>query len=124
MKVINKIASVLAAYKNCEKSDNKEWLEKHYQELKNLTFEYLPSGGGFDGHMEIDLEESTPDKIVIYYEFHFMDEEGYYTHWSDFTSTVTPSFVWGVNIQTTGSSDLDEVEYVEERLHYELTREV
>jgi hypothetical protein len=38
------------------------------------------------------MESSTPDKLVFNTSFHHMDENGYYTGWTDHNIIVTPTF--------------------------------
>lgn len=124
MKVIEKIARTLVAYKNCEKSNNKEWFEKHYETLKDLTFQYLPTGSGFDGQINVNIEDSTSEKIVIDYEFHHMDEYGSYSYWGNYRSVATPSFVFGLSLKTTGGKYTEDREYVDEVLYEHLIKEI
>lgn len=124
MKVIEKIAQTLTAYKNCEKSGNPLWFDKHYDSLQKLTFEYLPTGSGFDGQINVNIEDSTSEKIVIDYEFHHMDEYGSYSHWGNYRTIAKPSFIFGLNLNTTGGKYTEDREYVEEVLYQHLIKEL
>lgn len=98
MKFYEFCAMKLSAIRNCQKSGNTEWLEKHTEDLENACKQYLPSGSGFDCGTEFDLHESNPDEcLVFYFDWHRMDEHGCYDGWQTFRVNVTPAF-HGVNI--------------------------
>ncbi len=96
------IAHTLDAYKRCIETDNKEWEEKHEQRIKELIDE-LPHGSGLDGTWKIDLEKSNDSKLILYMQYHCMNQDGYYDGWVDFTLKVTPSLAFGINLQITGN---------------------
>lgn len=100
MKVYQQIARELQAAKICEK----EYSDAAIEKLKRLQEEYLPYGSGIDSGCEIDIEKSTPDKIVITFGFHHMDENGYYDGWTEHKAIVTPSLSWEFNLQITGKN--------------------
>ncbi len=60
--------------------------------------EHLPSGSGIDSGCKIDLNKSTPEKMVFSVPFHHMDENGYYCGWTTYILTVKPSFWQGFEI--------------------------
>lgn len=64
------------------------------QTLKTIQFEIdkLPHGSGIDGTNSLDIDLSTPDKLVFKIPYHHMDENGFYAGWDDFKIIVTPSF--------------------------------
>ena len=72
------------------------------RELAKLVA-HLPSGSGFDKGTALLLDKSKPDKLVFQTGFHHMNEQGYYERWTDHTVTVTPSFIFGMNISVSGS---------------------
>jgi len=84
----------LVAYKNSHcflHSVNEEWKAKHLERLEVLE-DMLPSGSGFDSGCKINVEASSKDKIVFSFEYHHMNEDGYYVGWTNYIVTVTPAF--------------------------------
>ncbi len=61
----------------------------------------LPSGSGIDSGTKIDASESNDNKIVLLCDFHHMDENGYYSGWTNHKVIITPAFN-GINIRITG----------------------
>jgi len=90
--LIAKIAQLITAIDNCEKSGNQEWKLKHQSNLELMVDQKLPSGSGFDRGTEIDLDKSTDSKVVFNTSFHHMDKHGYYGEWLDYVVTVIPTF--------------------------------
>lgn len=86
----------IAAYNQC----NKEWKDKAEDRINDIS-EFLPHGSGIDGKCEIDLIQSKENRIVFFFEYHHMDENGYYCGWTEHNVIVTPKF-GGFDIQITG----------------------
>lgn len=78
-------------------------------QVKKIADSYLPHGSGLDG--QIIVESITDKKIVIFCEFHHMNENGFYTKWTDHTVVVTPSFD-DIGIRITGKNLNDIKEYL------------
>ena len=102
MKLFSKIANLLLAAENCDKSNNAEWSTKHRQTIRELVKEHMPSGAGFDAGTSLDEEGSKPEKLVFNAPFHHMDENGFYDGWTDHLIIVTPSLVSGYALKITG----------------------
>ncbi len=96
----------IAAYNQC----NKEWKDKAEDRINELCKE-LPHGSGIDGKCEIDLVQSTENKIVFFFEFHHMDENGYYCGWTEHNLIITPNF-GNFNMRITGKNKNDIKEYL------------
>lgn len=80
--LVNALSEALEEYQRNGKSDRVQQLES-----------FLPHGSGIDSGTKIDLDKSKPDKIVLKFDFHHMDENGFYDGWStDWTATITPTF--------------------------------
>lgn len=90
MKLYQKIASTLQARYNS--TDWSEWWEKHNETLKNIEREYFPSGSGFDGFCHISKDNFDPKKITILFEYHIMNDGGYYDGWITLALYITPTF--------------------------------
>lgn len=97
-----KIASLLHAIKNCEKSGNDEWRDRHSDTIDAITSRYFPSGSGFDSGSILDRTESTPDRLVIRADFHHMDENGSYDGWTYHRVIIAPSLAFGFTVRVTG----------------------
>lgn len=89
--VAAKIASLIIAIRNCERSGNLEWQSRHAATLEQLRKEYLPSGSGFDCGTQIDAR-ATESEIILFADYHYMDPEGYYGGWDAFQISVRPTF--------------------------------
>lgn len=96
-KLYQELALKLNAISNCIDSDNQVWLSNHIEDIKNLN-QFLPSGSGFDSGSMVNLELSQDNKIVIDSSYHLMDQFGFYSHWVDFTITVTSCLMSGFNL--------------------------
>ena len=97
-----RLAGTIQARLNCIQNNNREWEENHEETINNII-KSLPHGSGIDGVTKIDLDKSTPDKIIIYSEYHCMNENGYYDGWVDFTITIKPSLQFGIDLNITGN---------------------
>jgi hypothetical protein len=121
--VYQQIASTLQAIENCRKTDNKEWLAKHEQRLRNLVAERMPRGSGFDNGTFL-FDRSTPNKLMFSTSYHHMDEYGGYDGWTGHTVTVTPSLAFGFEIKINGRDRNDIKEYIAEEFDTALRKEV
>jgi hypothetical protein len=97
------LAKAVGSLKRCQaaQTDNPEWIEKHSNAIAELC-EALPSGSGFDNGTEINLDESTGDKLVFCTSFHHMDEGGCYDGWTEHRVILTPSFELSFHMRITG----------------------
>ena len=96
------LATRIDAFHRCAETDNAEWYEKHLDAILAMV-DYLPHGSGIDGDTRIDLERSNGNKIIITSQYHAMDDNGYYDGWIDFTITVKPSLMFGIELNITGN---------------------
>ena len=119
----SELASKVCAMRNCEKTGNAEWRDKHEDAIADLCREYLPSGGGFDAGSHIDLDDSHAEKLVFTTSYHHMNEHGYYDGWTEHTVTVTPSFN-GFNMRVSGRDRDGIKEYIGESFASVLNMEV
>ena len=92
------IASTIAAIRNCEQSGNVEWLARHRETLCEFR-SFLPHGSGFDTGFTIDDSESNENRLVLEFDFHHMDEHGFYVGWTSHKVIVTPSLVSGFDFE-------------------------
>ena len=89
MKTINltKLSKSIAAYNQC----NPEWKERALDRIIEMCKD-LPHGSGIDAKCDIDIVQSKEDRIVFYFEYHHMDENGYYSGWTEHNLILTPTF--------------------------------
>ena len=102
MEVFRKIAGLCEAMKNCRATQNTYWEEKHLARLHEIAAAYLPHGSGIDGQTTVDIEKSGRSRIILYSEYHAMNEVGFYDGWIDFKVTVKPDLVTGLDVIVTG----------------------
>lgn len=97
-----RLASLVLAIRNCEKTGNGEWLEKHGNRADSLVRQHMPSGSGFDRGTALDIEASNAEKLVFYTWFHHMDEHGSYDGWTEHVVTVKASLAYGFTVTVSG----------------------
>lgn len=117
------IVSTLNAISNCRKFGNSEWLKRHEASLDWFE-KQLPSGCGIDCGTTIDREKSNDSKLVLYFAFHHMDENGFYCGWSDYRCVVRPSLQFGIDVSIYGRNTNDIKEYLHEAFRFHLESKV
>ncbi len=116
------LASVLQARANCARSsDHADWFDRHSATLRLLVKNYLPSGSGIDSGTTLDVDASTPEKLVFAFGYHHMDENGMYDGWTEHTLTVRPSLLSGIDLRISGRNRNDVKDYLYEIYQYALT---
>ncbi len=121
--MIKAIAQTLQAYQSCLEKGNSEWIRSHRETLRKLE-KLLPYGSGIDCGTKIDLEESTPECIVLTLSYHHMDENGSYDGWTDHTIKCTASLVFDINLDIDGEDRNDTIDYLQDVYGHALTNEV
>lgn len=109
------LSSLVTSYNhflNAEHIDDIKRADDVEERIEELVRNTMPSGGGFDSGTTIDLDKSTPNKLVFHTSFHHMTE-GMYDGWTEHTVTVTPTFQ-GVNIKVGGRDRDDIKDYIVE----------
>lgn len=103
METINicELAKMIHNYESCVSSGNIEWRDKWENNINEIC-KNLPSGSGIDAGMQIQLSASSPDKIVFFFSFHHLNENGYYTGWTDHLLIITPNLMFGFDMKITG----------------------
>jgi hypothetical protein len=119
MKTYQRIASLVCATMNKSTS---EWWARHDAELASILRDG-PSGSGIDRGTRLD-EHSTPERLVFRFDFHHMDEDGFYCGWTEHTGVVTPSLMFGYRLHITGRDRNDIKEYLYEVYSHWLSSEV
>ncbi len=123
MKLYRELASLVRARLNCEETGNREWFQKHEARIEELVKNYMPSGSGFDCGTKIDLDKSTPEKLVFYTDFHHMNE-GYYDGWTEHCITVRPSLLCNFTLTISGKNRNEIKDYIHQAFDCALDEEV
>ncbi len=123
-RLYKELAALVDAVQNCRKSNNTEWEAEHRDSIETLVKNYLPSGGGIDTGTKLDLEASTPNKLVFHFSYHHMNDAGMYDGWTDHVLTVTPDLRYGFDTRISGKDRNDIKEYLYEIYHNDLTQKV
>jgi hypothetical protein len=100
------LASLLEARLNCQRypgwSNDHEWFERHTERIMVLVAYHMPSGSGFNSGTTLDIDRSTPEKLIFTTGFHHMSESGMYDGWTDHEVIITPSLAVGFVMRITG----------------------
>ena len=116
--VYKEIASIIIAIGNCAKSSNTESAKIWPEVLDYIIDNYMPHGSGIDNGIRINKEKSSANKIVLEFGFHFMDDNGYYDGWEDYTLYVRPSLAFGIELSLIGKNRRDIKDYLYELFQY------
>lgn len=103
---------------------NSVWIPRHTDSIEQMMKDVFPSGSGVDSGTTIDLDASTPDRLVFHMPFHHMDEYGSYDGWTEHIVTVTPSLAFGYHIRIGGKNRNDIKEYLHELIDHVLSSDV
>lgn len=123
MKIYQKIASTIIAIKNCEKSGNQEWLEKHKDTLYDIEKNILPHGSGIDAGCKINVDKSD-SKIVIDVPYHCMDENGFYAGWRDYQIIIKAHLAFDFTVDVRGKDYNGLKEYLADLFHHVISEGV
>lgn len=121
MKVVEKLARAIHNAK-WSTSPNPAIKEKALEDIEYITKNYLPSGSGFNAGTTVELDECKPNKIVLKTPYHHMNDNGYYTGWTEHKVIITPAF-FSFDIKVTGRDKNGIKEYIGETIHYILDAE-
>lgn len=112
-KVYQAIAGAIDAYKRCNADPAKqEWASKHLRKIDLLASECLPCGSGIDTGCSIDIEASTPERIIFRFGYHHMNDAGVYVAWTKHKVIVKPSLQFVFDIKITGKNRNDVKDYL------------
>lgn len=122
-KLYQALAYRIEAAANCAKRNMTDRRDGHLEVVRALVREHMPSGSGFDGGTQIDIDASTADKLVFVTSVHHLHEQGYYDGWTDHVVTVRPTFQ-GIQIAVGGRNRNFIKDYMHEVFHIALTSDV
>ncbi len=123
-KIVTMLARFVAAYQTCNERGNYASANDHADTAIALARYYLPNGSGFDAGTKLDMDASTPDKLVFTAEFHHMNHDGYYTRWTSHKVIVRASLARGFDLKVTGRDYNGIKEYIGDAFHGALNQEI
>jgi hypothetical protein len=123
-KVYRTLAGLIEARANCARSGNREWHERHGERLRRIVADYLPSGSGVDSGTTLEVDVSTPERLVFVTAFHHMNGNGFYDGWTQHEVIVTPSLHHEIKLRITGHDRNEIKDYLHEVFHAALTAEL
>lgn len=109
---------VLATKLAWEPPAGSDFVQQRHDEIRRLLA-LLPSGSGWDLGTKL-ADESGPDRIVLYGEWHHMNDGGYYDGWTAHQIIVTASLANGFTLRITGRNRNDIKDYLHETFDYAL----
>lgn len=114
------IANKFQAMQSCSET----WKSRHEDTIILLVNRYMPHGSGIDTGTRFSFEDSKPDKLVFYFSYHHMNEDGYYDGWTEHKLIVTPNLWSDFDMRITGSNRNDCKEYFYQTFNEDLRMEV
>ena len=108
------------ALRNCERSGNTEWVDRHLESIASMVSGFLPSGSGWDCGTNYDLDDWSDIKMTFHGSYHHMDNGGSYDGWTEHRITVRPTFD-GIDIQISGRDRNGIKEYLGDIFYSALT---
>lgn len=128
MKIYQALARTIGARLRClewaeQGRDMTQAIQAHDEAIKTMM-EDFPSGSGFDNGTEIDLDDSTGEKLVFTTAYHHMNDGGMYDGWTEHIVTVVPSLEMEYRLRIRGSDRNDIKDYIAEQFHACLDAEV
>lgn len=119
------IARTLDALKRCQARPDQygDAITMHEETLAGYL-DQMPSGSGWDCGTKLDLDRSTPDKLVFYGSYHHMNDGGMYDGWTEHTIIVRASLAFELDVRVTGRDRNDIKSYIGEMFHDVLTATV
>lgn len=115
--VIGLIASNCNWHKNIKDA---KWLDQCEQNL-DYAKTFLPKGSGIDAGCEIDIDKSSYSKVIITFDFHVMDDNGYYAGWLKYKVIATTDFS-GLKLKIVGSNKYLIKDYLHDTFYEALTK--
>lgn len=107
------IVAACEALRACQASPNHPWTSRWASLLDSIEANLLPSGSGFDNGTKIDREATNARRISLTFDFHHMDENGFYDGWTSHNVTISPTFR-GVEVRVSGSNKSEIRDYASE----------
>lgn len=112
-------AQALGAWRRCKGGQGAPGWEERWNAYIEQLERALPHGSGLDGKVQLVREKSNERRLVIFAEYHHMNEAGFYSGWTDHEVIVTATFD-GLDIRVTGRNRNGIKEYLAETFGYAL----
>lgn len=128
--IYRELASLFQAYLNCANNDNVDsltgmpWRMRHRESIDCIVHDFLPSGSGIDCGTKFDFDASNPDKLVLTFSYHHMNDGGMYDGWTEHTAIVRPSLVHEFIVNISGRDRNQIKDYLGDLYHEALRQEV
>lgn len=100
------------ARRNCASSGNSDWEAEHESRLAWVEKNLLPSGAGFDGGTKFKRGRSDNANLYFITSFHHMNEQGFYTHWSELVIVAKSTFA-GIEIDFVKNSHKEDERFLD-----------
>lgn len=91
----------IQAMQNCYSKGKTEPDGWYYKHKNKVLFCVAYHGYNYLSNFKIDIEASTPQKLVFTVDYHHMNENGFWDGWTNHKITVKPEFN-GFDIRITG----------------------
>jgi hypothetical protein len=115
IKVYQALARTFAAWEHCQNHESSNrFATQHEQTIIGLIRETSPSGSGIDSGVSFDFDESKNDRLVIRFDYHHMNGDGFYCGWTNQTLTIKPSLQSGFELCCTINGKPDDEGYSED----------
>lgn len=110
--------------KNCEwlKTVNDSYIDQCNSQIDHYE-SMLPYGSGFDSGCFIDRDNSGKEGVIINFDFHHLNENGYYEGWTKHKAIIKPSLI-GFELKVYGEDKDGIIEYLSDTFNDVLTSEV
>lgn len=98
-------------------------LRRDNTQVDDFSRNHLPSGSGIDSGCKVDLVRSTPNRVVVSFGYHHMDD-GSYNGWTHHELIITPDLRYGFKIRITGPDRNQTKEYLYDLFYNCLNEEI
>jgi len=105
VKTYKALARLIGAKQNCITNKNEVWLERHQARIDEIM-KTAPSGSGIDCGTKL-LDDSTDELLLFSFSYHHMNEDGFYTHWTNHLAIVQGSLWDEFRVFISGDEDED-----------------
>lgn len=125
-KAITLIAQHFDGWYRAVKESNNQRMDTNSVFIDRICDLVMPHGSGIDGnHAKLDFDRSKPNRLVFApFDFHHMNDGGYYDGWSEHELIVSASLAHGYELKITGRDRNDVKEYLYQTIDYAITREL
>lgn len=120
-KVYQSLTQCLMAIRNCQAHDDNRphWdamEDMHRDRIAIICREHLPHGSGFDWGCSLDVDASSPERLVISCDWHKMNEGGYYCGRADYRAIVRASLAFDFELRIVGRDWQGVKDYIAETM--------